>query len=273
VVPVAVGAAAAWVADVDDRFSLTAVLLALVVSLSLQVAVNFANDYSDGVRGTDDDRVGPIRLVASGVPASRVKWAALVAFGSAGLAGLALAVTVSWWLVPIGAVCMVAGWGYTGGPVPYGYLGLGEVFVFVFFGLVATVGTTFVAVGSVTTVSVIAGCGVGALACALLVVNNLRDRPRDAQVGKRTLAVRLGDRRTRWLYAVLVLGAALAAVVIAGWHPGAFAAIVAVLVAREPLRSVRAGATGTDLIPVLGATGRVQLVYGLALTVGLIVAG
>ncbi len=273
VVPVAVGAAAARVADSSDGFSFSAVVLALMVSLALQVAVNFANDYSDGVRGTDDDRVGPVRLVASGVPAGRVKWAALIAFGFAGMAGLVLAVTVSWWLVLIGAVCMAAGWGYTGGPVPYGYLGLGEVFVFVFFGLVATVGTTFVAVRSVTVVSLIAGCGVGALACALLVVNNLRDRPRDAEVGKRTLAVRLGDRRTRALYAMLVLGAALAAVVIAGWHPGALAALIAVLVARDPLRSVRGGAAGTELIPVLGATGRVQLVYGLALTIGLLAAG
>ena len=268
VAPVIIGTALAGADWIPAR-----ACLALIVALALQIGVNYANDYSDGVRGTDDDRVGPVRLVASGVPAGRVKWAALIAFGFAGMAGLVLAVTVSWWLVPIGAVCMAAGWGYTGGPVPYGYLGLGEVFVFVFFGLVATVGTTFVAVRSVTVVSLIAGCGVGALACALLVVNNLRDRPRDAEVGKRTLAVRLGDRLTRALYAILVLGAALAAVVIAGWHPGALAALIAVLVARDPLRSVRGGAAGTELIPVLGATGRVQLVYGLALTIGLLAAG
>ena len=273
VVPVAVGAGAASVASVDDGLSLSAVLLALVVSLALQVAVNYANDYSDGVRGTDDDRVGPLRLVAGGVPARRVRSAALIAFGVAGVAGLALAMMVAWWLLIVGAVCMAAGWGYTGGPVPYGYLGLGEVFVFVFFGLVATAGTTFVAIGSVTTVSVIAGCGVGALACALLVVNNLRDLPRDAQVGKRTLAVRLGDSRTRWLYSALVLVAAVSAVVIAGWHPGAFAGIVAILVAREPLRAVRSGASGGDLIAVLEATGRVQLVFGLALTLGLVLGG
>jgi len=273
VVPVAVGAAAAWTVSDGDDMSLVAVALALVVSLALQVAVNYANDYSDGVRGTDDDRVGPLRLVASGVPAHRVRNAALVAFGVAGVAGLVLAAMVSWWLIAVGVVCIAAGWGYTGGPTPYGYLGLGEVFVFVFFGLVATVGTTFVAIGEITTVSVIAGCGVGALACALLVVNNLRDLPRDAQVGKRTLAVRLGDARTRWLYATLVLVAAIAAVVIAGWHPGAFAGIVAILVARDPLRAVRSGASGSELIAVLGSTGRVQLVYGLAVTLGLVLAG
>ncbi len=273
IVPVAVGAAAGWTVSDGEGMSLVAIALALVVSLALQVAVNFANDYSDGVRGTDDDRVGPLRLVAGGVPPRRVRGAALLAFGVAGAAGLALAAMVSWWLIAVGVVCIAAGWGYTGGPAPYGYLGLGEVFVFVFFGLVATVGTTFVAVGQITTVSVIAGCGVGALACALLVVNNLRDLPRDAQVGKRTLAVRLGDTRTRWLYAALVLTAALAAVVIAGWHPGAFAGIVAILVARGPLRAVRSGASGSDLIAVLGSTGRVQLVYGLALTLGLVLVG
>ena len=182
-------------------------MLALIVALALQVGVNYANDYSDGVRGTDDERrVGPLRLVGSGlVPAPSVKRASIIAFAVAGVVGAGLAVVVGPELLLVGAASLVAGWTYTGGPKPYGYLGLGEVFVFVFFGLVATVGTTFVAVRSVTVVSLIAGCGVGALACALLVVNNLRDRPRDAEVGKRTLAVRLGDRRTRALYALLVL--------------------------------------------------------------------
>ena len=166
---------------------------ALVVSLALQVGVNYANDYSDGVRGTDTARVGPVRLVASGIASPQaVKRAAFVVFGVAALVGLALAVTTTWWLLAVGVACIAAAWGYTGGPSPYGYMGLGEVFVFVFFGLVATVGTTYVAVERVTALAVVAGCGVGCLACALLVVNNLRDIPTDTAAGKRTLAVRFG---------------------------------------------------------------------------------
>ena len=177
------------------------VALALVVSLSLQVGVNYANDYSDGVRGTDDVRVGPVRLVASGLasPAS-VKRAALLAFGVAAVAGLAIALDTSLWLLAVGAAAIAAGWFYTGGPKPYGYLGLGELFVFVFFGLVATAGTTFAAIEDVTGLSIVMGCAAGSLACALLVINNLRDIPTDREVGKKTLAVRLGDRRTRWFY-------------------------------------------------------------------------
>ena len=171
------------------------------MSLALQVGVNYANDYSDGVRGTDDARVGPVRLVASGLkPPAAVKQAAFGAFGVAAVAGLALAATTSWWLLAVGAASIAAAWFYTGGPRPYGYAGLGEVFVFLFFGLVATVGTTFVAVERITGLSIVMGCAAGCLACALLVVNNLRDIPGDTVAGKRTLAVRLGDARTRVLY-------------------------------------------------------------------------
>ena len=174
-------------------------LLALVVSLALQVGVNYANDYSDGVRGTDADRVGPMRLVGSGAASPRaVKSAAFAAFGVAAAAGLVLAATTAWWLVAVGLVCVVAAWFYTGGEKPYGYLGLGEVMVFVFFGLVAVIGTTYVQTETWEWPALYAGVGVGALACAILVANNLRDIPTDTVAGKRTLAVRLGDERTRF---------------------------------------------------------------------------
>ncbi|MEM1333052.1 MAG: 1,4-dihydroxy-2-naphthoate polyprenyltransferase [Actinomycetota bacterium] len=247
--------------------------LALVVSLALQVAVNYANDYSDGVKGTDDVRVGPTRLVASGLASARsVKFAAFAAFGVAGVAGLVLAVVTTPWLFLVGAISMLAGWGYTGGPKPYGYLGLGEVFVFVFFGLVATVGTTFVAVETITSQSVVAGCIAGALACALLVINNLRDIPTDREVGKRTLAVRLGDRATRWLYVGLLAVSFIGVVELATWRSWAALGLLGLPVAIGPVRSVVGGATGAALIPVLGGTGRVQMVTGLATAVGLVVS-
>ena len=174
---------------------------ALIVSLALQIGVNYSNDYSDGIRGTDDVRVGPMRLVAGGLAEpSQVKRAAFAAFGVAAVAGLVLAIATTWWLIVVGLLAMLAGWGYTGGPKPYGYMGLGELFVFVFFGLVATVGTTYVVIEGFPAHAWLAGCAAGFLACALLVVNNLRDIPTDRTSGKRTLAVRLGDGRTRWLY-------------------------------------------------------------------------
>ena len=180
-------------------------LLALVVSVALQVGVNYANDYSDGIRGTDAERVGPMRLVGSGVAQpAEVKRAALLSLGVACVAGLVLALTTSYWLVLIGAVCVAAAWFYTGGKQPYGYHALGEVMVFVFFGLVAVVGTTFVQTGTLPLASWYAGAGVGALACAILVANNLRDVPTDREAGKRTLAVLLGDEQTRFLFAFLV---------------------------------------------------------------------
>jgi 1,4-dihydroxy-2-naphthoate polyprenyltransferase len=247
---------------------------ALIVSLALQVGVNYANDYSDGVRGTDTVRVGPVRLVASGMAsASEVKRAALVVFGVAALVGLALAIATTWWLLVVGVACIAAAWGYTGGPSPYGYLGLGEVFVFVFFGLVATVGTTYVAVERVTALAVVAGCGVGCLACALLVVNNLRDIPTDAAAGKRTLAVRLGDPRTRTVFVVLVVAAFAFAGLAAIWRPPALLVMLAIPIAAVPVRSVVNRASGTALIAVLGTTGRAQLAYGALFALGLALGG
>lgn len=269
VVPVAVGTAAVWA---DDPVWWR-VIAALAVSLLLQIGVNYANDYSDGVRGTDDVRVGPLRLVASGlVPARQVKLAALVTFGAAGLVGLALAAATSWWVLTIGAAAILAAWGYTGGPKPYGYLGLGELFVFVFFGLVATVGTSYVASETVPAVAWVASIGVGALACALLVVNNLRDIPTDREVGKQTLAVRLGDRATRWFYVALVAVAWGAAAVSAIWRPWTLLALASGAVAVAPVRTILGGEQGLALIPVLGATSRLQLIYGGLLAVGLAIS-
>ena len=270
VVPVAIGAGCAVGAG---SVAWWRVALALVVSLALQVGVNYANDYSDGVRGTDDVRVGPVRLVASGLqPAGAVKRAAFLAFGVAAVAGLVLAATTSWWVIAVGVAAIAAAWGYTGGPRPYGYAGLGEVFVFVFFGLVATVGTTYVAVERVTGLSVVMGCAAGCLACALLVINNLRDIPSDTAAGKRTLAVRLGDARTRWLYVVLLV-AAYALVVVAAWtRPWTLLALASAPLAGPPVHAVRAGARGPALIRVLGFTGRLQLAFGALATIGLVLS-
>jgi 1,4-dihydroxy-2-naphthoate octaprenyltransferase len=244
------------------------------VSLALQVGVNYANDYSDGVRGTDDVRVGPTRLVASGLATpGAVKRAALLAFGVAAAAGLVLAAVTSWWLIAVGLASILAAWGYTGGPRPYGYLGLGELFVFVFFGVVATVGTMFVVAERITGLSTVMGCAAGSLACALLVVNNLRDIVTDDHVGKRTLAVRLGDHRTRSLFVGLLAAAFVLALVAAAWRPAAVAALVAVPVAAGPARQVLGGATGRDLIAALGATGRTQLAFGLVASIALALAG
>src|SRR5438270_2563995 len=202
VAPVLVGTGAAAALD---GFRAVPAVLALVVSLALQVAVNYANDYSDGTRGTDADRVGPMRLVGSGAASPRaVLLAAVAAFAVAGVAGLALAAMSSWWLVAVGAVCILAAWTYTGGPIPYGYRALGEVFVFVFFGLVAVVGTTFVQTLSLDGLAFAAAVPIGLCSVALLVVNNLRDVHGDAAVGKRTLAVLLGEHRTRIAYTALL---------------------------------------------------------------------
>jgi 1,4-dihydroxy-2-naphthoate octaprenyltransferase len=267
VVPVMVGAACASA----DSPVWWRVSLALLVSLALQVGVNYANDYSDGIKGTDADRVGPLRLVGSGVAsASSVKKAAFIAFGVAGVAGLSLAFMTTFWLLLVGACAIVAAWTYTGGPRPYGYAGLGEVFVFVFFGVVATVGTQYVISETFTAAGWVSSIAVGAYACALLVVNNLRDIPGDTEVGKRTLAVKMGDARTRQFFAVLIV-LATASIVWVGMvtQPFAMAGLVGVIATRPALNDIAKGLKGRDLIPVLGAVGRAQLILAVTFTVGI----
>jgi 1,4-dihydroxy-2-naphthoate octaprenyltransferase len=271
VVPVAIGAACAVVADAPQWWR---GVLALVVSLALQVGVNYANDYSDGVRGTDDNRVGPLRLVGSGVAsAASVKRAAFMCFGIAAVAGLVLAIATTLWLVLVGLAAIVAAWTYTGGPRPYGYAGLGEVFVFVFFGVVATMGTEFVIAESFSVTGAFASVAVGAFACALLVINNLRDIPGDTQAGKRTLAVKLGDVQTRKMFAGLIV-VAFFAIVATSFTAGPLAllGLVGVVSLRPAIEALARGAKGKDLIIVLGAVGKGQLILGVTYTAGLVLA-
>jgi 1,4-dihydroxy-2-naphthoate octaprenyltransferase len=253
---------------------------AMVVALAIQVGTNYANDYSDGIRGTDDARVGPVRLVASGLASpSSVKRAAFVAFGIAAVVGLGLAWVTSWWILVVGAACLAAGWFYTGGPRPYGYAGLGELFVFVFFGLVATVGTFYVQTLSVDLAAVwYAAVGVGLLATALLLANNLRDIATDTESGKRTVAVRVGRRTAGWCYVACVGLPFVGVLVWAVWsvadhpvaHPvAAFLPLVALPLALAPVRLATSGASGRALLPVLAATGRLQLVFGVLLSLAL----
>lgn len=270
VAPVLVGTGAA--AAADSAVPVRA-LLALGVALALQVGVNYANDYADGVRGTDADRVGPMRLVGSGAAsADAVRRAAILALGTAGVMGLVLvALLGQWWLLGVGALAVAAAWGYTGGSRPYGYRGLGELAVFVFFGLVATVGTTYVQVLAVTLPSLLGGMAVGCLATAILVVNNLRDRPGDQSSGKLTLAVRLGDVRTRQLFLLLLAGAyaAAAAVALAGF-PRALLAWLSLPWAVRAAAPVQRGAAGPALVPALVDTARAELGLALGLTAGLL---
>jgi 1,4-dihydroxy-2-naphthoate polyprenyltransferase len=268
VAPVLVGTGAAYaLGKADGAFA----LLALLVSLALQVGVNYANDYSDGIRGTDQERVGPVRLVGQGLArADNVKAAAMLSFASAAVLGLALvALSNAFVMLLVGAAAIAAAWFYTGGKRPYGYSGLGEVFVFVFFGLVATLGTTYTQALTVSPASIAGAVGIGAIASAILVANNLRDIPTDESHGKRTLAVRLGDARTRQLYAGL-LTVALTCVVVAGViHPTALVALLSFVLAYPLARRVLRGALGTDLVPVLSGTGRFELVYAVLLALGL----
>jgi 1,4-dihydroxy-2-naphthoate octaprenyltransferase len=277
VVPVLVGTAAAVhdTGEWNHGVIVWRAVAALVVSLAIQIGTNYANDYSDGVKGTDSaGRVGPMRLVASGAAsAGAVKRAAFASFGVAGVAGLALAATAGWWLLAVGAASFLAGWFYTGGSRPYGYAGFGELFVFVFFGIVATVGSCYVHREELTGLSFAVAVPVGLLATALLVVNNLRDIPTDAVTGKHTLAVRLGARNTRVLYLVLMTVPFLTLPFIAGLaRVGAVLAFVALPSARKPVQTVLEGAEGRALIPVLGATGRIQMIFGGLLAVGLAIS-
>lgn len=267
--PVILGTASAHALGAS---SLMRALLAGGVALALQIGVNFANDYSDGVRGTDDFRTGPPRLTGGGKSAARaVKLAAFASFALAGLFGLALvAVTGQWWLLSFGAAAVIAAWFYTGGKRPYGYMGLGEVFVFVFFGLVATLGTTYTQAGTVNGATWLGAVGVGLIACALLMVNNIRDIPTDTQAGKNTLAVRLGDRAARRSFTAMLVVPPILGAVCALWYPPALAAALLVPIGWWVARPVRTGAVGLALIPVLRDTGLYELVFAILL--GLLIA-
>ena len=268
IAPVLVGTALAGSNWIPAR-----ALLALVVALALQVGVNYANDYSDGIRGTDEARVGPVRLVGQGLaPAHRVRAAAFMCFGVAALAGLLLvALSGHWWLLIVGAASIAAAWLYTGGPRPYGYAGLGEVFVFIFFGVVPVLGTLYVQTGMVDVKAVLASIGVGSLACAILVTNNLRDIPTDREAGKRTLAVRLGDQRTRGLFVVLIIVAFAMVLAMAIGGAWVLLGLLAAPWALRPVRVVAGGASGPGLIPALVSTGNLVIAYAVALSVGLLV--
>jgi 1,4-dihydroxy-2-naphthoate polyprenyltransferase len=276
---------AALCINFDRSLSWLNAFLALVVALGIQIGTNFVNDYADGVRGTDERRVGPVRLVANRLATVKeVKVAALIAFGVAGVAGLLLAARVTWWFVPLGLLCFAAGWAYTGGPRPYGYLGFGELFVFVFFGLVATAGSAYVQhapfvmkVGGVAfsykfdwVFAFWAGVPVGLLAAALLEANNLRDIDTDTQSGKKTLAVRLGRSRAGVMYCLMLTGVALSIVVLAHYRVWALLALAATPFAIRPLHLAVSDRTGVALLPLLGATARLQIVTGALLALGLL---
>ena len=250
----------------DADFAMAA--LALIVSLALQVGVNYANDYSDGIKGTDDNRVGPTRLVASGLASAKsVKQAAFISFAIAAVVGLVLAVFTSLWLIAVGAAAIFAAWTYTGSKRPYGYLGLGEISVFLFFGLVATIGSYYVQTQEITWQSFIVAVPMGCLACAILAINNLRDRAQDELVGKRTLAVRLGDSGARRLFIGLLLIAHLVAVTVPGENT--FLTLVLLPQTLMIAKKVRNGAIGPALIPLLGKTGQLQLWFAVTLSIAL----
>lgn len=268
IVPVAVGTALAFSLD---GFVWWKALSALMVSLALQIGVNFANDYSDGIKGTDtEERTGPTRLTATGLARpGQVLAAALGSFAFAGVIGLVLVATTSWWLLLLGAAAIAAAWYYTGGRSPYGYRGLGEVSVFVFFGVAAVVGTVFVQLGSAPWQAWVASLPVGLLSCSVLVINNLRDIPTDKETGKITLAVRIGAAGTRRLYASMIVGSYVVALVltwVSWWVP---LILLSVPLAVSPLRRVLGDQVGRDLVLGLGETGRLQMVFGLLFTVAL----
>ena len=234
--------------------------LALKVGVWLQIGVNFANDYSDGVKGTDDDRIGPIRLVASGLASAKsVKRAAYISFFFASIAGLWLSLLTSLLLIPIGVIAIAAAWGYTGGKNPYGYRGLGEVSVFIFFGLVATVGSFYVQTESITLLSFIVAIPMGAISCAILTVNNIRDLTKDQVAGKRTVAVRIGDQRARRAYVALLILAHIAAV--STFIPATLLTLLAAPLTYSVSKIVLSQASGAALIPVLSKTGNLQLLF------------
>ena len=266
--PAAIAPVVVATALVGADFNWFRAALALKVAVWLQIGVNFANDYSDGVKGTDADRVGPIRLVASGLASARsVKAAALISFAIASVAGTWLALLTSPLLILVGIISIAAAWGYTGGKNPYGYKGLGELSVFLFFGVIATMGTYYAQTEELTLLSFIVSIPMGALSCAILSINNLRDRPKDELVGKLTVAVRIGDRNARRMYVALLILAHCAA--IATFIPTALLTVLALPMSLSISRQVLSGISGKELIPVLGKTGKLQMVFAILFAIGL----
>ena len=249
-------------------------LLALVVAWALIIGVNYANDYSDGIRGTDEDRTGPLRLTASGIARpGAVKKAAFISFGIAGVAGLALSLSSAWWLVAIGVICILGAWFYTGGSTPYGYMGLGEVAVFVFFGLVAVLGTEFTQTGAISWVGLAAAVGVGSISAGVNLANNIRDIPTDAETGKITLAVRLGDTGARRLYLTLVSLPFAISVILSFTTLATLLGLLALPLVIKGAQPVIKGALGRELIPVIGATGRAMAIWALLTAIALAFLG
>ena len=266
--PAAIAPVLVATAYAGENWSALRALSALLVSLALQIGVNYANDYSDGIRGTDDSRIGPVRLTASGLASPKsVRTAALISFLVAALIGLTLAAATSWWIILVGALAINAAWGYTGGSNPYGYKGLGEISVFLFFGVVATVGSYYVQVKEFNPQIFIIAIPMGSLACAILAINNLRDRAQDQIVGKKTLAVRLGDKGARNLYIALLVSAHLFALLT--FKPAAALTLLATPLTWKLSRGVASGVSGADLIPYLARTGKLQLVFALLFALGL----
>ena len=268
IAPVIVGSAFA-----SRDFSATHSLLALIVALALQIGVNYANDYSDGIKGTDSDRVGPLRLVGSGVASARsVRNAAFISFLIAALAGLYLASLTSWSLLLIGAAAIIAAWNYTGGSKPYGYSGFGEISVFIFFGIVATLGTYYVNALYLSKEAFLASLAMGSLACSILVLNNLRDREKDELVNKRTLAVIIGDAKTRDLYRWLMFAALALSALLSFFSPFYLLALLSLPLVARSVRQVASGAQGVELISLLVQTGRIQMIYAALLSLAAVLA-
>ena len=268
IAPVVVGTSFA-----SQRFSPLNSLLALIVALALQIGVNYANDYSDGIRGTDANRVGPLRLVGSGTATPKaVRNAAFICFAIAAITGLTLASRTSWLLLLIGAASIIAAWTYTGGSKPYGYLGFGEISVFIFFGVIATLGTYYVNALSLSREVTLASFAMGALACSILVLNNLRDREKDEIAGKRTLAVILGDAGTRDLYRWLMFASLALAVALSFFSLFYLIALLALPLVSQSVRTVARGATGPDLIALLAKTGQIQMIYALLISIAALIA-
>ena len=246
--------------------------LALIVSLSLQIAVNFSNDYSDGIRGTDANRVGPTRLVASGLASAKaVRTAAFAAFTTACISGTLLSINTTLWLILVGLISVLAAWGYTGGKKPYGYLGFGEFSVFIFFGLVATIGSYYVQTQQINWEIVLLSVPIGSLSCAILVINNLRDRPLDEISGKRTLAVKLGDQKTRYFYGFLLLITQLTLLLAISIDSQIALVMICLPLVYQVLRQVLREAKEAELIAVLGRTARVQLITAVLISLALLI--